>query len=779
MTQYTCPMHPDVMEDAPASCPDCGMALEALTLPGAAAPTRYTCPMHPEVIEDGPGDCPDCGMALEPMTVALATTESKYTCPMHPDVVRDEPGDCPECGMALELTTITLEEPPNPELVDMTRRFWVGFALSVPLLALAMGDMLPNTPMADLFGVAGVAWAQAALATPVVLWGGLPFFQRGWTSIRTMRLNMFTLIAIGTGAAYLFSLAAVLAPGMFPASFRMAGGAVQVYFESAAVIVTLVLLGQVLELRARAQTSRAVRALLDLAPRTAHLLHDCGEEMDVPLEQVKAGDKLRVRPGESVPVDGVVLEGASSIDESMMTGEAIPVEKAAGDAVTGATVNGTGSFLMQAERVGADMLLQKIVRMVAEAQRSRAPIQSLADTVSGYFVPIVVLVAVITFVVWALAGPAPALAFALVNSVAVLIIACPCALGLATPMSIMVGTGRGATAGVLIRNAEALETFEKIDTLVVDKTGTLTEGRPVLSAVEVVSGGDADEVLRLAAGVEAASEHPLARAIVDGAQLRGLTPPAVLEFRAQIGKGVGGFVDGRAVILGNARMLADHDIDPGDLAARAQALRAGGATAMFVAIDGAAAGVVAVSDPIKKSTPEALAALAADGVRVVMLTGDDRVTAEAVARELGIDDFEAGVLPEGKGDVVQRLQDEGRMVAMAGDGINDAPALARAHIGIAMGTGTDVAMESAGVTLVKGDLRGIMRARRLSRAVMRNIRQNLFFAFAYNMVGIPIAAGVLYPVFGLLLSPMIAAAAMSLSSVSVISNALRLSRVRL
>ena len=481
MTQYTCPMHPDVMEDAPGSCPDCGMALEPLTLPGTAAATQYTCPMHPEVIDDAPGDCPECGMALEPITVALATTETRYTCPMHPDVVRDEPGDCPECGMALEPMTVAVEEPPNPELVNMTRRFWVGLSLSVPLLALAMGDMLPNAPMTGLFGVAGLAWGQTLLATPVVLWAGLPFFQRGWISIRTMRLNMFTLIAIGTGAAYLFSLAAVLAPGLFPASFRLADGTVQVYFESAAVIVTLVLLGQVLELRARARTSRAVRALLDLAPRTAHLLDQGGAEMEVPLEQVKPGDRLRVKPGESIPVDGVVEEGASAVDESMMTGEAIPVEKVAGDPVTGATVNGTGSFVMQAERVGADMLLQQIVRMVAEAQRSRAPIQGLADTVSGYFVPAVVAVAVITFIVWALTGPAPALAFALVNAVAVLIIACPCALGLATPMSIMVGTGRGATAGVLIRNAEALETFEKIDTLVVDKTGTLTEGRPVLS----------------------------------------------------------------------------------------------------------------------------------------------------------------------------------------------------------------------------------------------------------------------------------------------------------
>ncbi len=738
--------------------------------------TQYTCPMHPEVIEDAPGSCPDCGMGLEAMALPAAT---QYTCPMHPDVVRDEPGDCPECGMALEPMIVAVEEPPNPELVDMTRRFWVGLSLSVPLLALAMGDLLPGAPMTDLFGIAGVTWGQVLLATPVVLWAGLPFFQRGWNSIRTMRLNMFTLIAIGTGAAYFFSLAAALAPGLFPASFRLADGSVPVYFETAAVIVTLVLLGQVLELRARARTSRAVRALLDLTPRTAHLLHEGGAETEVPLEQVKPGDRLRVKPGESVPVDGVVVEGASAVDESMMTGESLPVEKAAGDAVTGATVNGTGSFVMQAERVGADMLLQQIVRMVAEAQRSRAPIQSLADTVSGYFVPAVVAVAIITFIVWALAGPAPALAFALVNAVAVLIIACPCALGLATPMSIMVGTGRGATAGVLIRNAEALETFEKIDTLVVDKTGTLTEGRPVLSVVETVPGGDADEMLRLVAGVEAASEHPLARAIVDGAAERGLAPATVTDFRAETGKGVAGKIDGSEIILGNARMLADHDIEPGALADTAQALREGGATAMFVAIDGKAAGLVAVSDPIKASTPEALAALAADGVRVVMLTGDHRTTAAAVAQQLGIADFEAEVLPEAKQDVVRRLQDEGRMVAMAGDGVNDAPALAVAHIGIAMGTGTDVAMESAGVTLVKGDLRGIVRARRLSRAVMRNIRQNLFFAFAYNMLGVPIAAGVLYPVFGLLLSPMIAAAAMSLSSVSVIGNALRLSRARL
>ena len=755
--------------------------------PAAAAPAgaMYTCPMHPDVMQEGPGDCPDCGMALEPVTVPGPRTQTRYTCPMHPEIVEDGPGDCPICGMALEPVTVTVEEEANPELVDMTRRFWASLALTLPVVVLAMGDLIPGQPLKELISARLSDWVEFALATPVVLWGGLPFFQRGWRSIVTRRLNMFTLIAIGVGVAYVYSVIATLFPGIFPDAFRSAEGTVDLYFEAAAVITTLVLVGQVMELRARSQTSAAIRGLLDLAPKMARILRDDGTEEDIPLDRVEVGDRLRVRPGEKVPVDGVVLEGGSSIDESMMTGEPMPVEKGKGDPVMGATINGTGAFVMRAERVGTDTLLYQIVQMVAEAQRSRAPIQRLADVVAGYFVPAVVAVSVVTFVVWSLVGPEPAMAYALVNAVAVLIIACPCALGLATPMSIMVGTGRGATMGVLIKNAEALEIFEKVDTLVVDKTGTLTEGRPRLVSVVAAPGGnpetakEEDDLLRLAASLERGSEHPLAEAIVEGAQEKGLRVSEAADFRSETGKGVTGTVDGRAVALGNGRLMEDLGVETGDLAARAHDLRGEGQTVMFVAVDGKIAGLVGVADPVKDSTAEAVKLLKDDDIRIVMLTGDNLVTARAVARKLGIDEVEADVLPDQKGEVIKRLQGEGRIVAMAGDGINDAPALALAHVGIAMGTGADVAMESAGVTLVKGDLRGIARARRLSRAVMRNIRQNLFFAFAYNALGVPIAAGVLYPFFGVLLSPIIAAAAMSLSSVSVISNALRLRGVRI
>ncbi len=719
-------------------------------------------------------------MALEPMRPPeLDRTGMRYTCPMHPEVVSDEPGLCPVCGMALEPMGVTAEEPPNPELVDMSRRFRVSLSLAVPVLLLAMSEIIPGQPLERLVSPQLSSWIQFALATPVVLWGGWPFFERAWRSLVTWWLNMFTLIGIGVGIAYVYSVAAVIAPHQFPDAFRAAGGTVAIYFEAAAVITTLVLLGHVLELRARSRTSAALRALLDLAPKMARRIDDSGVEHDVPLERIVAGDLIRVRPGEKVPVDGVVVDGTSVVDESMITGEPIPVEKATGDSVTGATINGTGGFVMRAERVGADTLLYHIVQLVAEAQLSRAPIQRLVDVVAGYFVPTVMAVAVITFVVWATVGPPPAMAFALLNMVAVLIIACPCALGLATPMSIMVGTGRGATAGVLIKHAEALEILEKVDTLVVDKTGTLTEGKPRLDAVETVPGVDEDTLLRLAASLEKASEHPLAAAIVDGARARNLVISDPDGFDSQTGMGVGGRVEGQEVVLGNARLFEHRGIDLGELADRAEALRRDGATVVFIAIDGRAAGLLAVADPIKESSAEAVRRLADDGVRLVMLTGDDRTTAEAVARRLGIAEVEANVLPEHKSDVVKRLQAEKRVVAMAGDGINDAPALAQAHVGIAMGTGTDVAIESAGVTLVKGDLRGIVRARALSRAVMRNIRQNLFFAFGYNALGIPVAAGVLYPAFGLLLSPMIASAAMSLSSISVITNALRLRHARL
>ena len=674
---------------------------------------------------------------------------------------------------------MSVEEEVNPELVDMTRRFWISLIITAPLVVLAMSEMLPGRPVQHVLSARLLAWIQLLGATPVVLWGGWPFFVRGWASIVNRSLNMFTLIAIGTGTAYIYSVLATLVPALFPASFRTHGGAVAVYFEAAAVITTLVLLGQVLELRARSQTSSAIKALLGLAPKTARRLRDDGTEEDIALDHVQPGDRLRVRPGEKVPVDGIVLEGTSAVDESMVTGEPLPVEKTPGSHVTGGTVNGTGGFVMRAERVGAETLLAQIVRMVSEAQRSRAPIQRLADVVSAYFVPAVVLMAVLTFVVWGLYGPEPRLVYALVNAVAVLIIACPCALGLATPMSIMVGTGRGALAGVLVKNAEALEVLEKVDTLVVDKTGTLTEGKPRLTSVLALPGVSENALLRLAASLERGSEHPLAAAIVAGAQARGLALTDVHAFTSSTGKGVIGEVDGQKVMLGNRALFIEVGMELGDLVQRAETLRQEGQTVMFVAVDGQPAGLLGVADPIKTSTPEAIRALRADGVQMVMLTGDSRTTAEAVARTLGIEQVEAEVLPEQKGDVVRHLQSQGHVVAMAGDGINDAPALAQAHVGIAMGTGTDVAMESASVTLVQGDLRGIVRARRLSRGTMRNIRQNLFFAFVYNAIGVPIAAGVLYPVFGLLLSPMLASAAMTLSSVSVIGNALRLRHLEL
>jgi P-type Cu+ transporter len=732
--------------------------------------------MDPEVRQSHPGACPKCGMALEPVTAAPAT-RTEYTCPMHPEVVQDHPGSCPICGMALEPRSVAVERS-NPELDDMQRRFRISVPLVLPLLVIMIADMLPGMPLRHALPPGAIEWVQFLLATPVVIWAGLPFFQRGWASLVNRHFNMFTLIALGTGSAYLYSVAATLAPGAFPASFRDAHGALAVYFEPAAVIVTLVLLGQVLELKARERTGSALRSLLGLAPNSARRIEG-GSERDVPLEQVHPGDQLRIRPGEKVPVDGVVLDGRSAVDESMVTGEPAPVEKAAGDQVTGGTVNGTGSLVMRAERVGSDTLLAQIVRMVGEAQRTRAPIQRLADAVAGWFVPAVVLAAITTFAIWALWGPEPRMAHALVNAVAVLIIACPCALGLATPMSVMVATGRGAQAGVLVRNAEALELLEKVDVLVVDKTGTLTEGKPSLVTVEPAAGWDATEVLRLAASVEVASEHPLAAAIVRGAGDRSLRLEQASRFASMTGKGVFAMAGGRAIAVGNDALFSQLGVDPGPLGARAEQLRAANQTVMLVAVDGKAAGLLGVADPIKASAREAILRLHQEGLRIVMLTGDNAVTAQAVARELGIDEVHAGVLPDQKGEEIAKLQQQGRRVAMAGDGINDAPALARADVGIAMGTGTDVAMESASITLIKGDLRGIVRARALSRAAMRNIRQNLFFAFVYNSLGVPLAAGLLYPFFGLLLSPMIASAAMTFSSVSVISNALRLRRVEL
>jgi P-type Cu+ transporter len=741
----------------------------------------YVCPMCPEVRQAGPGPCPKCGMALDPESLALAATRTTtdYTCPMHSEVVRAEPGSCPICGMALEPRTVTVEED-NPELRDMTRRFWISLALTAPLLAIAMGSMLsPHVFMASPWNW-GLPWLELLLASPVVLWGGWPFFQRGWASVVNRSTNMFTLIAMGTGVAYLFSVVATLFPQIFPPSFRSMGDRPDVYFEAAAAIVPLVLLGQVLELGARSQTSSAIRALLDLSPKMARVIKGDGSEHDVPLEEVKLGDRLRVRPGEKIPVDGVVLDGSSLVDESMITGESVPVEKTTASRLIGATVNGNGSLVMRAERVGSETMLAQIVQMVSQAQRTRAPIQRLADKVAGWFVPAVIAIAVVTFIVWVSFGPEPRFAHAIVNAVAVLIIACPCALGLATPMAIMVGTGRGARAGVLIKNAEALETLEKVDTIVFDKTGTLTEGKPRVVSISLAGDPPAisqDELLRLAASLERASEHPLSAAIVANANELKLALSEPANFQSVPGQGVRGTVEGKSVAVGNIALMGST----GALGNKEAilALQPAASTSILVAVDDRYVGSIAVSDPAKMSAANAIAKLKLQGIRVVMLTGDNQATAQEIAQALGIKDFKAEVLPAQKAEIVKSLRNEGRVVAMAGDGINDAPALAQAQVGIAMGTGTDIAMESGGITLLKGDLEGILRARKLSQATMRNIRQNLFFAFLYNSIGVPIAAGVLYPVFGLLLSPILAAAAMSFSSVSVITNSLRLRKVKL
>lgn len=763
----------------------------------------YICPMHPEVRQDEPGDCPKCGMHLVPDDgpqrgmpteghashgqmehqssdgrydqVPEGYTGTVYTCPMHPQVRQVKMGSCPICGMGLEPETATLtEDGPNPELVDFTRRMWVGAVLTVPLLVLTMGPLVGLGGVRELFGERATLWIEFILGTPVVLWCGWPFLVRGWNSFRTINLNMFSLISIGVAAAWLFSVAALLVPGIFPAGFRNEQGQVGAYFEAAAVIITLVLLGQVMELRAREGTGKAIRALLDLAAKTARVVRDDGSEDEIPLEDVRVGDRLRVRPGDKVPVDGTVAEGHSSIDESMISGEPMPVEKTAGDDVTGATINGTGSLIIEARRVGADTTLAQIVEMVANAQRSRAPIQKYADKVAGLFVPVVIGVAILAFIGWAIWGPPPALSYALIAAVAVLIIACPCALGLATPMSIMTATGRGAQAGVLIKNAEALERFEKVDTLMVDKTGTLTEGKPRLVAVLPQPGHDEGEVLRLAATLERGSEHPLAEAIVKGAQERGITLAEASDFEAITGKGVVGIVDGKKIMLGNLKLVTDHGIDAADLLSAANARRDEGETVMFVVVDGAIAGLVSVADPVKETTPAAIKALHELGFRIIMATGDNERTAKAVAAKLGIDEIRADVLPQDKARIIRELQEQGRKVAMAGDGVNDAPALAQADVGIAMGTGADVAIESAGITLLRGNLDGIVRARRLSHATMSNIRQNLFFALIYNAAGVPVAAGLLYPLFGILISPMFAAFAMSASSISVVLNSLRL-----
>jgi Cu+-exporting ATPase len=755
------------------------VGIEHETKPAATPVAQtYTCPMHPEVRQDKLGSCPKCGMALEPAIVTAPQQKIEYTCPMHPEILRDAPGNCPICGMALEPRVVTGEEV-NAELADMKRRFWISVVLTFPVLVIGMSEFIPNVSLQRLIPASALFWIQLGLASPVVLWGGWPFFVRAWQSVLNRSPNMFTLIGLGVAVAYAYSVVAILFPQIFPASFRDHAGNVPVYFEVAAVITTLVFLGQVLELRARSATSAAIKALLGLAPKTARRISEDGSEQDIPLDQVQVSDLLRVRPGEKIPVDSVVVEGSSAVDESMISGEPIPVEKTAGDPVIGATVNGTGSLIIRAERVGGETLLSQIVQMVAEAQRSRAPIQKLADVVAAYFVPAVILIAIVTFIVWGTLGPEPRMAYAIVNAVAVLIIACPCALGLATPMSIMVATGKGAQAGVLFKNAEAIEVLRDVDTLVVDKTGTLTEGKPKLVTVAPASSVNERELLRFAASLERGSEHPLAAAIVSGAQERGVEVVNAQSFESITGKGVRGQVDDHPVALGNRSLLDNLGIDPGELVEQAEKFRADGETVMFVAIDGKAAGLVGVADPIKESTPEAIKQLHEERIRIVMMTGDSRTTANAVAAKLNIDEVVAEVLPNRKAEIVKRFQAEGHKVAMAGDGINDAPALAQAHVGIAMGTGTDVAMESAGVTLVKGDLRGIVRARRLSRATMGNIKQNLFFAFIYNVLGVPIAAGVLYPFFNILLNPMIAAAAMSFSSVSVIGNALRLRRVNL
>ncbi len=737
----------------------------------------YICPMHPDVHSVVPGTCPRCGMSLEAATVNAPAVPTQYTCPMHPQVVRNEAGNCPICGMTLEPTTVPVSEA-NPELDNMTRRFWVCAALTLPLLAIMVTDILPSHALQHFLRGELLGWAEFAVATPVVLWGGWPFFQRGWASIINRSPNMFTLVSIGSGSAYLYSVVAVALPEIFPASFRGMAGQLGLYFEAAAVIIVLVLLGQILELKARSQTSGAIKALLGLAPKTARRIAADGTEQDVDLNAIQVGDTLRVRPGEKVPIDGVVVEGNSSVDESMVSGEAIPVEKTADAKVTGGTINGTGSFVMKTERVGADTLLAQIVKMVSEAQRTRAPIQRLADVVASYFVPAVLMSAIITFAVWAVYGPQPHYAHALVNAVAVLIIACPCALGLATPMAIMVGTGRGAREGVLISNAEALEILEKIDTLVVDKTGTLTEGKPRLTELIPVEGVKDTELLQTAASLEKASEHPLAGAILAAAKEMNTNLVAIQGFQSVTGKGVKGTLNGKLVAIGNVALMTELGASPESLRTKADALQKEGQTVMYIALSGKFAGLIAVADPIKDSTAEAIEQLKHEGIKVVMVTGDNRNTAEAVARKLGID-FEADVLPDKKAEVVKKLRDAGATVAMAGDGVNDAPALAQAHVGIAMGTGTDVAMKTGGITLVKGDLRGIVKARRLSHLTMNNIRENLFFAFFYNALGVPLAAGVLYPAFGLLLNPMIAAAAMSFSSVSVIVNALRLKSAKL
>ncbi|WP_375280850.1 copper-translocating P-type ATPase [Pseudooctadecabacter sp.] len=827
---YTCPMHPEVVSDQPGDCPKCGMHLvpqdEASashdhahghgagpaesdgkydTVPADHEGAVYTCPMHPEVVSDQPGDCPKCGMHLVPQDEASASHDhahghgagpaesdgkydtvppdhegAVYTCPMHAEVRQTHPGSCPICGMGLELESAAMvEDGPNPELVDFTRRFWVGTILSIPLLVFTMGPFIGFPGVRDIFGERGTLWIELILGTPVVWWCGWPFLVRGWNSFRTMNLNMFSLIAMGVMAAWVFSVVAVLVPDIFPDGFRDEQGHVGVYFEAAAVIVTLVLLGQVMELRAREGTGKAIRALLDMAAKSARVIREDGSEEEIALEDVVVGDRLRVRPGDKVPVDGVVAEGRSSIDESMITGEPIPVEKVEGDAVTGATINGTGSLIVEATRVGSDTMLSQIVEMVSNAQRSRAPIQKYADMVAGYFVPAVIVIAILAFVAWAVWGPAPALSYALIAAVAVLIIACPCALGLATPMSIMTATGRGAQAGVLIKNAEALERFEKVDTLIVDKTGTLTMGKPRLVAVLPEDGHNEAEVLRLAASLERGSEHPLAEAIVRGAEERGVDMVNATDFEAVTGKGVRGTVDGKSVALGNRKLVEDLGLETGSLSDVANIRRDEGETVMFIVVEHALVGLVAVSDPIKDTTPAALKALHDLGFRIIMATGDNERTAKAVADRLGIDEVRADVLPEDKARIVRDLQEGGAKVAMAGDGVNDAPALAQADVGIAMGTGADVAIESAGITLVKGDLDGIVRARRLARATMRNIRQNLFFALIYNASGVPVAAGLLYPFFGILISPMFAAFAMSASSISVVLNALRLRRAKI
>src|ERR1700735_2183036 len=739
----------------------------------------YVCPMDPEVHQDHPGACPKCGMALEPAIPVQPASRVEYTCPMHSEIIRSAPGSCPICGMALERRDVVLDQEENLELVSMTRRFWTSVALTTPILVLAMSDVIPGPPLQNILSAGVMGRIQLLLATPVVLWAGWPFFERGWASIVNRSLNMFTLIALGTGTAYVYSVVAVLFPRIFPDSCRVMGGIFPIYFEAASAITALVLLGQVLELRARSRTSAAIRSLLKLSPKTARLVRADGTEIDVPVEHINAGDSLRVRPGEKVPVDGVTIDGESSVDESLITGEPIPVEKSTGGSVIGGTVNGTGTFVMRAERVGSETLLAQIVRMVSEAQRSRAPVQKLADRVSGYFVPAVILVAVLIFIIWAVYAPEPRMAHALLNAVAVLIIACPCALGLATPMAIMVGTGRGALAGILVKNAEALEILEKVDTLVVDKTGTLTEGRPRVVSVIPAAGSDEKQILRFAATLERGSEHPLAGAILAAAKERSIELGSLTNFQSQTGKGVTGKVDERSAALGNRALFAEIHLDLGKLEEAAESLEADGQTVIFIAADNVVIVIIGVADPVKSTTPEALAKLHSDGIQIIMLTGDSRATAASVARKLGIDQVHAEILPGQKSEVVKQLQTQGHTVAMAGDGVNDAPALTQADVGIAMGTGTAVAMESAGITLLRDDLRGIARARTLSRATMRNIRQNLFFAFVYNSVGVPIAAGVLYPFFGLLLSPILASAAMTFSSVSVILNALRLRKVQL